>query len=111
MGAENNPKLYQLKSRSNIIVIKCTEWQRVEIQLEFYFYKKLFREEMNHFLAAFIQKQNIFPEDAPKGTYKESDIKIYNYAKNIDKIERIASIGSNDCKINIFDEDEVTGMV
>ena len=71
------------------------ESAKIEIELEFEFYRNVFYEELGTFMDAFIQAQKIFPEDAPKGNYdefNERDMKIAFMATGIEKRNRVAMI-------------------
>ena len=69
--------------------------QKIEIELEFEFYRNVFYEELSTFMDAFIQAQKIFPEDAPVGDYdefNERDMKIAFMATGIERRSRAAMI-------------------
>ena len=75
--------------------IYCTKAQKIEIELEFEFYRNVFYEELSTFMDAFIQAQKIFPEDAPVGDYdefNERDMKIAFMATGIERRSRAAMI-------------------
>lgn len=72
-----------------------TTAQKIEIELEFEFYRNVFYEELSTFMDAFIQAQKIFPEDAPVGDYdefNERDMKIAFMATGIERRSRAAMI-------------------
>jgi phosphate-selective porin len=76
-------------------LIYCTKAQKIEIELEFEFYRNVFYEELSTFMDAFIQAQKIFPEDAPVGDYdefNERDMKIAFMATGIERRSRAAMI-------------------
>ena len=84
MGAKSDRTAYKPYGRRQKIGIYCTKAQKIEIELEFEFYRNVFYEELSTFMDAFIQAQKIFPEDAPVGDYdefNERDMKIAFMAK------------------------------
>ena len=59
--------------------IYCTKVQKLEIEMEFEFYRNVFYEELDIFMSAFINAQGIFPADAPKESFdkfNERDIRV-----------------------------------
>ena len=83
------------EQRRQKIGIYCTKAQKIEIELEFEFYRNVFYEELSTFMDAFIQAQKIFPEDAPVGDYdefNERDMKIAFMATGIERRSRAAMI-------------------
>lgn len=64
LGAENF-EIYVPKRMKQKYGVYCTNYQSIEIALEYDFYKNAFYEELDVFIQAFIQKQYIFPLDAP----------------------------------------------
>lgn len=83
------------EQRRQKIGIYCTKAQKIEIELEFEFYRNVFYEELSTFMDAFIQAQKIFPEDAPVGDYdefNERDMKIAFMATGIERRSRVAMI-------------------
>lgn len=65
MGAKSDRTAYKPYGQRQKIGIYCTKAQKIEIELEFEFYRNVFYEELSTFMDAFIQAQKIFPEDAP----------------------------------------------
>lgn len=65
MGAAEPVSLYKSKHTRNKLGVYCTPAQKVEIELNYEFYSSLLYEEFDSLLAAFIQKQELFPDDAP----------------------------------------------
>lgn len=67
-------------------------------KLEYEFYERLFEEQQELFLSAFIQKQRIFPPDAPVNDAEptERDIKVAFMAEAIERKTRAAMIESNE---------------
>lgn len=68
-GSEWRSKSYTYrcgKGSKSIRGIECTKAEGIQLQIEYEFYKELWREEMALFWSAFIQKHHIFsmrPED------------------------------------------------
>ena len=62
MGAKSDRTAYKPYGRRQKIGIYCTKAQKIEIELEFEFYRNVFYEELSTFMDAFIQAQQIFPE-------------------------------------------------
>ena len=95
MGAKSDRTAYKPYGRRQKIGIYCTKAQKIEIELEFKFYRNVFYEELSTFMDAFIQAQKIFPEDAPVGDYdefNERDMKIAFMATGIERRSRAAMI-------------------
>lgn len=95
MGAKSDRTAYKPYGRRQKIGIYCTKAQKIEIELEFEFYRNVFYEELSTFMDAFIQAQKIFPEDAPVGDYdefNERDMKIAFMATGIEWRSRVAMI-------------------
>lgn len=85
MGAKSDRTAYKPYGRR----------QKIEIELEFEFYRNVFYEELSTFMDAFIQAQKIFTEDAPVGDYdefNERDMKIAFMATGIERRSRAAMI-------------------
>ena len=57
------PMTYLSEGKINKISVYCTKAQKIEIELDFDFYKKALSEEIDKFVDAFILAQNIFPEN------------------------------------------------
>lgn len=86
---------YRTRGTRQKIGIYCTKAQKIEIELEFEFYRNVFYEELSTFMDAFIQARKIFPPDAPRSSYDEfsaRDIKIAFMAEGIEKRTRAAMI-------------------
>ena len=99
MTAAREVTYYRSKGTRQKIGIYCTKAQKIEIELEFEFYRSVFYDELSTFMDAFIQAQKIFPPDAPKSSYDElnpTDMKIAFMAQGIDKRSRAAMIESED---------------
>lgn len=98
MGAKSDRTAYKPYGRRQKIGIYCTKAQKIEIELEFEFYRNVFYEELSTFMDAFIQAQKIFPEDAPVGDYdefNERDMKIAFMATTVlnQIVEKLESTG------------------
>lgn len=65
LGHKSQFKIYRTKGTRNKYGVYCTPAQKLEIDLDFEFYCNLFENELEILLSAFIQKQELFPEDAP----------------------------------------------
>lgn len=99
MTAANKVTYYRSRGTRQKIGIYCTKAQKIEIELEFEFYRNVFYDELNTFIDAFIQAQRIFPSDAPEDSYDElnpKDIKIAFMAQGIERRSRTAMIKSED---------------
>ena len=95
MGAKNNITTYKPYRRRQKIGIYCTKAQKIEIELEFEFYRNVFYAELSTFMDAFIQAQKIFPPDAPKGEIditNEQEMKMMFMAQGIEKRTRVDMI-------------------
>lgn len=103
-GYKNYPEFYVPRGRRQKVGTYCTSAQKIEIELEFEFYKKVFYEELEDFISAFINKQGIYPNDVP---VKEVDtfeltpeelqraIKQQAYEDGIEKRTRVMMIEKN----------------
>lgn len=95
MTAAWDKKCYRSKGKRQKLGIYCTKAQKLEIEMEFAFYRNAFYEELDVFMSAFINAQGIFPPDAPKESYdefNERDIKVAHMAGSIDKRTRTVMI-------------------
>lgn len=96
LGASGELECYKPYGRRQKVGIYCTPTQKVEIELEFEFYRNVFYEELKTFMNAFIQAQKIFPPDAPEsdGDLTEEDMKVLFMAQGIDPKHRCEMIES-----------------
>lgn len=94
MGYANNATTYKPANTRNKIGIYCTKAQKLEIELEYEFYEKTFDEQQELFISAFIQKQRIFPNDAPVDDTAPTtrDIQVALMAEGIERKTRAAMI-------------------
>lgn len=97
MGYSDHTKYYRTAGTRQKIGIYCTKAQRIEIELEFEFYRNVFYEELPSFMNAFIQAQSIFPADAPKSgkslcDFSEDELREIQMAAGIKKRSRSAMI-------------------
>lgn len=98
MGYDSDRTQYKPPHTRQKIGVYCTKAQKLEIELEFEFYERLFEEQQELFLSAFIQKQRIFPPDAPVSDAEptERDIKVAFMAEAIERKTRAAMIESSE---------------
>ena len=98
MGYDSDRTQYKPPHTRQKIGVYCTKAQKLEIELEFEFYERLFEEQQELFLSAFIQKQRIFPPDAPVNDAEptERDIKVAFMAEAIERKTRAAMIESSE---------------
>lgn len=99
LGAKADRTYYRSKGYRQKLGLYCTKAQKIEIELEFEFYKNVFYEDLTTFMIAFIQKQGIFPPDAPKSErdledLDEQDLAIMAMAEGIKKRSRAKMIES-----------------
>ena len=66
--------IYKSKGTRNKFGVYCTPAQKLEIDLDYEFYCNLFDQEIEILLDAFIQKQELFPEDAPHNVINFGDL-------------------------------------
>lgn len=101
LGHKSNFKMYHSYHTRNKFGIYCTPAQKLEIDLDYEFYSSIFETEVDLLLSAFIQKQDLFPEDAPHTTVKleemnpqerEEFIKQRAYEGTISKRQRAAGM-------------------
>lgn len=95
MTAAWDRKCYRSKGTRQKLGIYCTKAQKLEIEMEFAFYRNVFYEELDIFMSAFINAQGIFPPDVPEESYdelNERDIKVAHMAGGIDKRTRAVMI-------------------
>lgn len=105
LGAADHTVYFRTKGTRQKIGIYCTKAQRIEIELEFEFYRNVFYEELPSFMSAFIQAQGIFPTDAPKSNkdlcdLSEDEIRQLQIAQGIKKRTRAAMIEESEGKKN-----------
>lgn len=74
LGAAEEISFYRQRGTRQKIGVYCTAAQKIEIELEYEFYSRVFDDELETFLNAFIQKQHIFPEDAPREIIDRSEL-------------------------------------
>lgn len=79
---------YNKPDDRNRVGIYCTQAEKVELELEFEFYRDLYYDELEYFTNAFIQAQELFP-DVPSSSAninesKEDVIKIISLANQIE---------------------------
>lgn len=97
LGYSDHTKYYRTAGTRQKIGIYCTKAQRIEIELEFEFYRNVFYEELPSFMNAFIQAQSIFPADAPKSSkglrdLSEDELREIQIAAGIKKRSRAVMI-------------------
>lgn len=95
LTAAGDRTYYHTKGTRQKLGIYCTKAQKVEIHMEFEFYRKAFYEEIDIFISAFINAQKIFPPDAPvdrSAKLSQTDRKILHMASGIEKRTRIAML-------------------
>lgn len=95
LTAAGDITIYRTRGTRQKIGIYCTKAQKIEIELEFEFYRNVFYEELSTFMDAFIQAQKIFPPDAPRSSYDEfsaRDMKVAFMAEGIEKRTRAEMI-------------------
>lgn len=95
LTAAGDRTYYHTKGKRQKLGIYCTKAQKIEVQMEFEFYRKVFYEELDIFMIAFINAQKIFPPDAPidsSDSLSERDMKILHMAGGIEKRIRTAMI-------------------
>lgn len=103
MGGEQ--RVYRSKGKRMKIGLFCTSSQKVEIELDYEFYRNLFDAEVGNLLTAFIQKQEIFPDDCPVSTInldelspeeKDKYLKQQGYQQNMERRSRTAMISTSE---------------
>lgn len=68
LGADSGSKFYRTQGKRMKIGVYCSASQKIEIDLEYEFYRDLFFDEVDDMLSAFIQKQDLFPSDGSAQT-------------------------------------------
>ena len=102
MTAAGDRRYYRSKGKRQKLGIYCTKAQKLEIEMEFEFYRNVFYEELDIFMSAFINAQGIFPPDAPKESFDKSnkrDIRVAQMASGIDKRTRALMLDSNERRL------------
>lgn len=104
LGAKADRTTYRTRGTRQKIGVYCTAAQKIEIELEFEFYRNVFYDELPAFMAAFVQAQGIFPPDAPTKKYDiykltEDDIRRMQMAEGIKKRTRAAMIADNESEV------------
>ena len=101
LGHEQPIRLYHSKGTRNKYGVYCTPAQKIEIDLDFEFYCNIFEKEIDIFLTAFIQKQELFPQDCPTDHIDLNDMtpeqknelrKMRAFANSIDKRSRSSAL-------------------
>lgn len=97
LGYSDHTEYFRSSGTRQKIGIYCTKAQKIEIELEFEFYRNLFYRELTSFMNAFIQAQRIFPPDAPKSNKRledlsEDELRELQIAAGIKKRTRAAMI-------------------
>lgn len=102
MGAER-AIIYHSKGTRNKVGIYCTSAEKLEIDLDFEFYMSLLDDEIENLITGFIQKQELFPDDAPTETVDmsklspeelEKFLKVNQYKNSMSKRSRVDLIES-----------------
>ena len=102
MTAAGDRRYYRSKGKRQKLGIYCTKAQKLEIEMEFMFYRNVFYEELDIFMSAFINAQGIFPADAPKegfDKFNERDIRVAQMASGIDKRTSALMLDSNERRL------------
>lgn len=74
--------------KSNQLIIHCTEAQKLEIEFLFDFYKRVWEQEREMLLRAFVQKHNIYAKDV-----------MYERVANIEKIRAMVKCLSDETPV------------
>jgi len=98
LGAAEEISFYKPRGMRQKIGVYCTAAQKIEIELEFAFYSSVFDNELKAFMNAFIQKQKIFPDDAP---HEEIDVKELSPEKMTEFLKEAAMAGAIDKKSRV----------
>lgn len=101
LGAQADRTAYRSHGFRQKLGYYCTRAQKLEIELDFEFYRKVFYKELEIFMDAFIQKQEIFPPDAPEEQLEElseRDMKMALMTKGIEKHTRTVLIEAKEVK-------------
>ena len=69
MGKE--ARIFKKTGRSFRLIVACTHAEYLEIEATHLFYYDHFKTELDHFLGAFIQKNNLFAQDAEAKSFEE----------------------------------------
>ena len=102
MTAAGETRCYHSKGKRQKLGIYCTKAQKLEIRMEFEFYRNVFYEELDIFMSAFINAQGIFPPDAPKESFDKTnkrDIRVAQMASGIDKRTRALMLDGNERRL------------
>lgn len=75
-GFNSYTKKWGKGSRSTIL-IDCTDAQYLQIQIEYEFYRELWKEENEFLFKAFVNKHNIFPADGEVADRKLADEELW----------------------------------
>lgn len=105
LGPEEGTTFYRSRGKRMKVGVYCTPSQKIEIELDYEFYRNLFETEVDQLLSAFIQQQDLFPPGAPTtevdlGSMSPEEIKQLlkqqAYQKNMDKQTRKTMIEKKD---------------
>lgn len=84
-----NYDLWKSRSNRNTYLIECTPGQQIEIQVAFDFYWNAYKEEIQVFTNAFIQKNRLFRDTTDEEAAKESELSKEEALKLIAMMEGI----------------------
>lgn len=85
----------------NYLIVECTDFEFIEIQETFLFYKSKYKEELKIFNKAFIQKNKLYGEGLcdkkknPTSKELEEDLKMRNIASGLSRHTMHKQIKSN----------------
>lgn len=85
--------IYKVNNTRNKLGVQCTKAQKIEIELDFDFYKKALYNELDVFIQAFVTKNSIFPSDGSacneNYTRNEKDERALMMSRGIEKYTRV----------------------
>lgn len=95
-----NVDFYRHTKKRKVTCVRCTKYQRIEIEMKYNFYLEKFYEELEIFEHAFYIKNDLFCKDAKGIPEEEVDpielAKIRKMVANLDKHTMVKAIESRD---------------
>lgn len=85
------------KGRAKVLYIECTESEAIEIRANYDFYKAALKKDMELFYAAFVQRNDLFPDKPPENDRAskvdpEEIMKILQMAAMMEKHTRLLEL-------------------
>lgn len=73
--------VYGYKGLRSKVAVECTVAEQIEIEAKFEFYKNGYKEDLEVFFLAFLQKNNLFPKTTQESSEKSSEEELRKWRK------------------------------